>query len=81
MAITRENHLLFPNSERLFSGMGLSCQSVPHSGQWEMSEKERGLGRLIIVFRERGTFCVKGNGARENSRERGRCPIYFFAST
>jgi hypothetical protein len=61
--------------------MGLLCQSVPHSGQCEISQKERGLGRLIIIFRKRGTFSIKGNRARENSRERGCCPIYFFAST
>jgi hypothetical protein len=81
MAITRENHLLFPNSERLSSGMGVSCQSVPHSGQCEMSENERGLGKLIIVFGKRRTFVVKSNGARKESCERCCCLVYFFAST
>jgi hypothetical protein len=40
IAITLENHLLFPNSERLFSGMGSPCHDVPQAGQLAMSAKE-----------------------------------------
>lgn len=76
MAITRENHLLFPNSQRLFSGMGSSCQSVPHSGQCFKSGKE-----IIEIFRERIVEFIGHNSAREYSRERGCRPVYFFPAT
>jgi len=39
MAITLENHSLFPNSQRLFSGMGLSFQEELQAGQVSIALK------------------------------------------
>lgn len=39
MAITLENHLLFPNSERLSFGIGLPIQELPQDGQFSSEVK------------------------------------------
>lgn len=89
MQITLLNHSAFPNSERLFLGIGSPCQDVSHFGHAVRRLKSIGrqfgsMGRVIWRIdqwiRERGAVVHDDCTPKSLSKDcRGN--VYFFAAT